>query len=71
MYVKVGEGKDGLQRALRIFSKLVKRSELMQEIKNRQFFLKPSKKKKFKRNEALKRRKREERRLARHKKYYN
>ena len=44
MYVKVGEGKDGLQRALRIFSKLVKRSELMQEIKNRQFFLKPSKK---------------------------
>jgi ribosomal protein S21 len=46
-------------------------SEIMQELKNREHFLKPSKKRKFKSQEALRRRKREERRIARQKKYDN
>jgi ribosomal protein S21 len=71
MYVKVNDGKDELPKALKIFSKLVKKSELIQELRNREHFLKPSKKKAFKRQEAFRRRKREERRLARQKKYDN
>jgi ribosomal protein S21 len=69
MYVKVNEGKDELSKALKLFSKLVKKSELIQELKNREHFLKPSKKRAFKRQEAFRRKKREERRLARQKKY--
>lgn len=71
MYVKVNEGKDELQKALKLFSKMVKKSELLQELKNREHFLKPSKKRAFKRQEALRRRKREERRVARQQKYNN
>lgn len=71
MYVKVNDGKDELPKALKLFSKLVKKSELIQELRNREHFLKPSKKKAFKRQEAFRRRKREERRLARQKKYDN
>lgn len=71
MFVKVNDGKDEFQKALRIFTKMVKKSELMQELRNREHFLKPSKKKAFKRAEALRRRKREERRIARQKKYDN
>jgi len=71
MYVKVNEGKDDFQKALRIFNKLIKKSELMQEIKSKEHFLKPSKKRQFKRAEALRRKKREERRVARQKKYDN
>jgi ribosomal protein S21 len=71
MYVKVNDGKDELQKALKAFSKMVKKSELIQELKNREHFLKPSKKRAFKRQEAFRRKKREERRLARQKKYDN
>lgn len=71
MHVKVNEGKDDFQKALKQFTKLVKKSELIQELKNREYFLKPSKKRMFKRQEALRRRKREERRIARQKKYDN
>lgn len=71
MYVKVNDGKDDLNKALRIFNKMVKKSELIQELRNREHFLKPSKKRAFKRQEALRRRKREERRAARQKKYDN
>lgn len=71
MYIKVNDGKDELNKALRQFSKMVKKSELIQELKNREHFLKPSKKRIFKRQEALRRRKREERRIARQKKYDN
>lgn len=71
MHVKVNEGKDELGKALKQFSKMVKKSELMQELKNREHFLKPSKKRIFKRQEALRRKKREEKRLARQKKYEN
>jgi ribosomal protein S21 len=71
MYVKVNEGKDELGKALKQFTKMVKKSELIQELRNREHFLKPSKKRIFKRQEALRRRKREERRAARQKHYDN
>lgn len=71
MYVKVNDGKDDLGKALKQFSKMVKKSELIQELRNREHFLKPSKKRIFKRQEALRRRKREERRAARQKHYDN
>jgi ribosomal protein S21 len=71
MHIKVNDGKDDLNKALKAFTKMVKKSEILQELKNREHFLKPSKKKIFKRQEALRRRKREERREARQKKYDN
>jgi ribosomal protein S21 len=71
MYVKVNDGKDELGKALKQFNKMVKKSELIQELRNREHFLKPSKKRIFKRQEALRRRKREERRAARQKHYDN
>lgn len=71
MHVTVNEGKDEFQKALKQFTKLVKKSELLQELRNREHFLKPSKKRKFKSKEALRRKKREERRIARQKKYDN
>jgi small subunit ribosomal protein S21 len=70
MEVTVREGKDELEKALKVFSSMVKKSELIQELRNREFFLKPSKKRAFKRQEALRRRKREEKRMARQRKKY-
>lgn len=70
MEVTVREGKDELDKALKVFNSMVKKSELIQELKNREFFLKPSKKRAFKRQEALRRRKRDEKRLARQRKKY-
>jgi ribosomal protein S21 len=69
MEVTVREGKDELSKALKVFNSMVKKSELIPELKRREFFLKPSKKRIAKRQEALRRRKREEKRLARQKKY--
>lgn len=70
MQVKVNsDEKDDLDKALRQFSRMVKKSEIMQELRRREFFLKPSKKRQFKREEALRRRKREEKRVARQKRY--
>lgn len=71
MYVKVNEGKDELGKALKIFNSMVKKSELVHELRRREFFLKPSKKKIAKRQEALRRRKRDEKRLARQKNINN
>lgn len=68
MYVKVN-GPDDLVRALRVFSRMVKKEGLIQELKNRRYYMKPSEKREFKRKESLRRRKREEKRLARQKKY--
>lgn len=69
MQVKVNDGKDDLQKALRQFTRMVKKSEIMQELRKREYFLKPSKKRKFKREEAIRRRKREEKRVARQTRY--
>jgi ribosomal protein S21 len=71
MYVKVDNDKDGLTKALRIFGRMVKKAELIQEIRNREHYLKPSVKKAFKKKEAFRRRKREERREARQNRYNN
>jgi small subunit ribosomal protein S21 len=71
MYVKVDSEKDGLARALKIFNKKVKQSELFQEIKNRRYYLKPSEKRLFKQREAFRKKKREERRNARYLRYNN
>lgn len=71
MYVKVDNNKGGLQAALRIFNRMVKKEELIQTIKNRRYYLKPSEAKAFKQKEAVRRRKREERRIARQKRYNN
>jgi ribosomal protein S21 len=62
MYVEVkGDKLSDVERALQQFSKLVKRSELMDTLRNREFYLKKSKKLTKKRQDALRRRKREER----------
>ena len=71
MQIKVNEGKEEINKAIKQFTRMVKKSELMQELKRREFFLKPSKKKIFKRQEALRRRKREEKRVARQNHYDN
>ena len=47
MEVIVKDGKDELNKALKQFTKMVKKSEIMQELKNREHFLKPSKKHRF------------------------
>jgi small subunit ribosomal protein S21 len=68
--VKEGkEAKEELQKALKQFSSMVKKSELFHELRRREFFLKPSKKRLVKRQEALKRRKRDKRKADRQKRY--
>lgn len=60
MYVEVkGDKSDDLDRALRQFSKQVKKNELMDEIKKKQFYLKKSKRLVKKRQDALRKRKRD------------
>jgi ribosomal protein S21 len=71
MEVIVKDCKDELNKALKVFTKMVKKSELLQELRNREHYLKPSKKKIFKRQEAFRRKKREEKRIARQKQYDN
>ena len=70
MEVIVKDGKDELSKSLKVFTKMVKKSELLQELRNREHYLKPSKKKIFKRQEAFRRKKREKR-IARQKQYDN
>jgi ribosomal protein S21 len=61
MYVEVkGDSIGDLERALRLFSKLVKKSEILNEVKRREFYVKRSKKKILKRQEAFRRRIRDE-----------
>lgn len=70
MQVRVNmDDKDGLNRALKEFNKRVKKSGIMTELREREYYLKPSKQKVKKRQESLKRRKREERKAARVQKY--
>lgn len=61
MYVEVkGDKQVDLDRALQQFTKMVKRAELMEDLKKREFHLKRSKKLQKKRQDALRRRKRDE-----------
>jgi len=69
MEITVREGKDELAKALKVFTSMVKKSELISELRKREFYVKPSKRKIIKQQEALRRRKREEKRIARQRKY--
>jgi len=67
MYVEV-KGKQGLEetnRALKYLSKRMKKEGVIDEIYARQEFVKPSKKRNMKRNEAIRRKRREENRIKR------
>jgi len=64
MYVEVkGEKMADLERALALFAKQVKRSELMENLRKKECYLKKSKRLAKKRQDALRRRKREESKL--------
>ena len=70
MYVEVkGDSINDLERALRHFTKLVKKSDILNEVKNREFYVKRSKKKILKRQEALRRRIREEKKTGEEKNF--
>jgi ribosomal protein S21 len=61
MYVEVkGEKMADLERALGQFTKQVKRAELMEDLRKKEFHLKKSKRLAKKRQDALRRRKRDE-----------
>jgi ribosomal protein S21 len=61
MYVEVkGDKQVDLDRALQQFTKQVKRSELMEDLKKKEFHMKRSKRLAKKRQDAFRRRKREE-----------
>jgi ribosomal protein S21 len=65
VYVNLsGENKkdrEAVDFALRELKKKIKKSGLMQELRMRESYMSPSKYKKFRKNEAIKRRKRDER----------
>lgn len=53
--------RDAVEFALRDLKKKIKKSGLMQELRMREAYMSPSKYRKYRRNEAIKRRKRDER----------
>ena len=53
--------RDAVEFALRELKKKIKKSGLMQELRMREAYMSPSKYKKYRKNEAIKRRKRDER----------
>lgn len=55
IYVKV-DHPDQFDKYVRIFKKLVQRSGMLQEIKARRYYMKPSEKRRLKRKENAKRR---------------
>lgn len=60
MYVEVkGESQKDLDRALQVFTKQVKRAELMTILRSKESYLKKSKRLQKKQQDALRRRKRE------------
>jgi ribosomal protein S21 len=71
-YVKVTGNTDAdIQRAIRIFNKKVKEAGIIQEIYSRREYVKPSVKKKLKKEEAVRRRIRENKKEQNRKKYNN
>lgn len=65
MYVEVkGDKLSDLDRALQQFVKQVKKAELMEDLKKKEFHMKKSKRLQKKRQDALRRRKREESKAA-------
>lgn len=53
--------RDALDDALKLLKRDTKKIELMKEIRRREYYMSPSKYKKYRKNEAIKRRKRDER----------
>tara|TARA_R100001244_G_scaffold106859_1_gene79263 strand:+ start:64 stop:285 length:222 start_codon:yes stop_codon:yes gene_type:complete len=60
---------NNLQKAISIFNKKVKQAGIVQEIYRRQEYIKPSVKRKLKKEEAIKKRIREEKKKRNKKKY--
>ena len=72
MYVKVtGNTEADVQRAIRTFNKKVKEAGIIQEIYNRREYVKPSVKRKLKKEQAIRRRIQEEKREQNRRKYNN
>jgi ribosomal protein S21 len=72
MYVKVTGNTDAdVQRAIRTFNKKVKEAGIIQEIYNRREYVKPSVKRKLKKEQAIRRRIQEEKREQNRRKYNN
>jgi len=72
MYVRVTGNTDAdVQRAIRIFNKKVKEAGIIQEIYDRREYVKPSVKKKLKKEEAIRRRIREDKKEQNRRKYNN
>jgi ribosomal protein S21 len=69
LYVEVrGDGgREEVERALRVFSRMVKKAEIINEVKKREHYVKKSKKKILKRQEALRKRIREEKKVEKRK----
>jgi ribosomal protein S21 len=64
MYVEVkGESKDDFERALKHFSKMVKKNDIVNEVKRREFYVTPSKKRILKRQESKRRKIRDARKI--------
>jgi ribosomal protein S21 len=62
MYVEVrGDSRDDLDRAIKAFSKMVKKNDIINEVKRREFYVTPSKKRILKRQESKRRKIRDER----------
>ncbi len=57
--------------ALRELKKLVKKADLMKELRKREAYMSPSKTRRFKHNEAIKQRKRDDRKAEWHRKNSN
>jgi len=53
--------KDNVENALKEFKRRMKKDGILQELSLRESYMSPSKKKRYRKNEAMKRRKREER----------
>lgn len=60
---------NNLQKAISIFNKKVKQAGIVQEVYRRQEYIKPSVKRKLKKEEAIKKRIREEKKKRNKKKY--
>jgi ribosomal protein S21 len=72
MYVKVTGNTDAdVQRAIRTFNKKVKEAGIIQEIYSRREYVKPSVKRKLKKEQAIRRRIQEEKRERNRRKYNN
>jgi ribosomal protein S21 len=71
MYIEIRGSDEGnrhreaVDNALKEFKRRMKKSGILQDLKRYESYMSPSKKKKFRKNEAIKRNKREQRKLER------